>query len=137
MANWKVKVKGMKELEREMEKVVKEMKDELQTGTNDAANAVAGIVRSNAPGSIAEAVETKALPRKDNYPNVTMVGVNYNKAPHQHLVEYGTAPRYTSDGAYRGQMPADPFFRRSIDGAHGLIKNTIRDRARSPIDRRR
>ena len=133
---FKVKVKGIKELEREIDKVANEMKDALQMGTDEAASSVATIIRSNAPGSISEAVETKPLPQRDRYPEVTMVGVNYNKAPHSHLIEYGSGPRYHASGKYVGQMPANPFFRRSIDGARGLIKNRIEERARGPIKRR-
>ena len=138
--SWKVKVKGMKELEREIDKVANEMKDALQMGTEEAANSVASIVRSNAPagptGNLQGAVETKPLPRRDGLPEVTMVGLNYNKAPHQALIEFGTGPRYHASGKYVGQMPAQPFFRRSIDGARGLIKNRIEERARGPIKRR-
>jgi len=137
---WKVKVKGTKELQKELDKVANEMKDALQLGTEEAANSVAGIVRSNAPvgptGNLRGAVETKPLPRRDGYPEVTMVGVNYKKAPHQHLVEFGSGPRYHSSGRYVGQMPAQPFFRRSIDGARGLVKSIIRENAETPIKRR-
>ena len=136
MGKWKVEVKGMKELQREIDNVAEEMKDALQMGTEEAASAVAGIIRSNAPGSIAEAVETKPLPQGKNYPEVTMVGINYRKAPHQHLVEFGSGPRYHASGKYVGQMPAQPFFRQSIDGARSLIKGRIEERASGPIERR-
>ena len=136
----KVEVKGMKELEREMKKVVAEMKDALQMGTEEAASSVANIIRSNAPagptGNLKKSVTTKLLPRKRDYPEVTMVGCDYSIAPHQHLVEFGSGPRYHASGKYVGQMPANPFFRRSIDGARGLIKNRIEERARGPIKRR-
>ena len=134
--SWRVEIKGMDKLNKEIDKIVQEMRDDLQMGTDEAANAVAAIIRSNAPGSISEAVETRPLPQKEGYPEVTMVGVNYNKAPHAHLVEFGTGPRYHASGKYVGQMPAQPFFRRSIDGARGLIKNRIEERARGPIKRR-
>jgi len=133
---WKVKVKGMKELEREIDKVANEMKNALQMGTEEAASSVATIIRGSAPGSISEAVETKPLPQSDRYPEVTMVGVNYRRAPHAHLIEFGSGPRYHASGKYVGQMPAQPFFRRSIDGARGLVKNRIEERARGPIKRR-
>ena len=133
----RVEVKGIKELEKELDRVAQEMRDSLNMGTVDAAEATASTIRRHAPGKISEAVATKPLPRKSNYPEVTMVGVDFFKAPHSHLVEFGTGPRYHASGKYVGQMPADPFFRRSIDEARGTIKNTIRDRAKEPIDRRR
>ena len=133
---FKVKVKGMKELEKALSAITKEMTDELQVGTEEAASKVASIIRARAPGSIADAVEIKPLPRREHYPEVTLVGVNYNKAPHGHLVEFGTGPRYHASGKYVGQVPANPFFRRSIDESRRMIKGTLRDRAEAPIRRR-
>jgi len=126
---FKVKVKGMKELEREMTKVVEEMRDSLQVGTNEAAEATASIIRARTPvgptGNLKKSVTTKPLPRKRDYPEVTMVGCDYRIAPHQHLVEFGSA-----------RNAPNPFFRRSIDGARQLIKGSIRSNAEAPIRRR-
>jgi len=125
----KVKVSGMKELEREMNKVVDEMRDALKMGVDEAAETTAGIVRSNTPegptGNLRRSVTTKPLPRKDGYPEVTMVGCDRSIAPHQHLVEFGTA-----------RSSPNPFFRRSIDGARGVIKSAIEGQAKGPIRRR-
>lgn len=58
------------------------------------------------------------------------VGPNYSRsakgkgyAPHAHLVEFGTGPRYQkSTGKFVGQMPAKPFMRPAFDtGASGFI----------------
>lgn len=129
MAKFQVKVEGLKELQAEMNKVVKEMEDALQMGTDEAAGAVAGVVRANAPlgptGNLRKSVTTKPLPRKSGYPQVTLIGCDYRIAPHQHLVEFGSA-----------RSSANPFFRRSIDGARGTIKSAIANRARGPLNRR-
>lgn len=37
-------------------------------------------------------------------------GVSGRIAPHLHLVEYGTKPRYTDSGAYKGIMPKGMYF---------------------------
>ena len=39
-----------------------------------------------------------------------MTATGFRRAPHGHLIEFGTKPRYTKKGAYRGVMPANPFF---------------------------
>ena len=44
------------------------------------------------------------------------VGANYRKgtegyAPHAHIVEFGTEPRFHSSGKFVGQMPAYPMLR--------------------------
>lgn len=133
----KVQVTGMKELEKELDRVAREMKDALCLGTEEAARAVGEIVRLRAPGSIKRAVRTKPLPRKDKYPEVTLVGIDYHQAPHAHLVEFGTGPRYHASGKYVGQMPAQPFFRESIDMARGAVAGQIKRRARGPLDKRK
>ena len=125
-----VKVTGMKELQKNMADVVKELEDAMEGGTQEAAEYAAGIVRRNTPvgptGNLKRAVTTKQLPKKAGYAPNTMVGLNYNIAPHQHLVEYGTS-----------RARANPFFRRSIDQAKSGIKQRIKEAGKGPIDRRR
>lgn len=48
-------------------------------------------------------------------------------APHAHLVEFGTAPRYQkSTGKFVGAMPANPFTRRAWDGSAAGALGTIK-----------
>lgn len=37
------------------------------------------------------------------------------EAPHAHLVEFGTKPRYHKSGKYVGAMPPDPYMRPAFD----------------------
>ena len=140
---FQVKITGMKELKQNMDAVIKELEDAMEGGTQEAADYAEGIVRRNTPvgptGNLQAAVTTKPLPRKKGYPPNTMVGLDYNIAPHQHLVEFGTAPRYHASGKSVGAhpKPANPFFRTSIDQAKAGIKGRIGDSAKSVIDRRR
>lgn len=132
-----VKVEGMKELEQEMAKFLQEMEDDLQGGTDDAANMVAGMIRAAAPyPRFKQAVTTKQLPRRADKPQVTMVGLDYNIAPDAHLTEFGTAERFHASGKSVGAMPANPFFRRTIDSAKSAIKAAIAAKAGAPIRRR-
>lgn len=41
------------------------------------------------------------------------------KGQHGYIVEFGTKPRYTKTGAFRGIMPANPFMRRAWDSEKG------------------
>ncbi|MZR14227.1 hypothetical protein GQE99_14485 [Maritimibacter sp. DP07] len=44
------------------------------------------------------------------------------EAPHAHLVEFGTGPRWQkSTGRYVGEMPANPFMRRSWEATKGRV----------------
>jgi hypothetical protein len=40
---------------------------------------------------------------------------------HLHLIEFGSGPRYTKTGAYRGVMPADPYMRPGFDTTHTVV----------------
>jgi hypothetical protein len=79
------------------------------------------------PGVLQRSVQTKALKDRPNMPPAARVRM---RAPHAHLVEYGTGPRFrgiTKDkktGAwvgtgkrfgYTGFMPANPFFQRAVE----------------------
>ena len=127
---FKVKVTGLKELKQNMEQVAREMEDAMEAATNEAAEYAAGVVRSNTPvgptGNLKKAVTTKPLPRKKGYAPNTLVGLDWQIAPHQHIVEFGTV-----------RSRANPFFRQSINKAKAGIKSRIRSTAKGPIDRRR
>lgn len=45
------------------------------------------------------------------------VGANYGQggAPHAHLIEWGTGPRYTSAGAFRGSVAPQPMLQPAWD----------------------
>lgn len=43
------------------------------------------------------------------------IGPNKRRAPHAHLVEFGTGPRFHKSGKYVGVMPPDPFVRPAWD----------------------
>lgn len=124
-----VQVHGLKELQKEMEKLVGEMEDELQIGTDDAANLAVGTLRQNAPrgpsGNMADSITTKPLPRRDNMPQVTMVGADYNIAPHQHLVEFGSV-----------KWQGNPFFRNTIDSMRNAMQSAIQSKAEQPVRKR-
>ncbi len=137
---YRVEVTGTAELQHALDMVARELADAMETGTNEAAEVVAGMVRAQAPvgptGNLRRGVQTKRLSRSDVYPATTLVGVDYGIAPHQHLVEFGTGPRYAKGtGAYRGQMPPQPFFRATIDAARGVIKGILRERGAGALRR--
>lgn len=58
----------------------------------------------------------------------TRIAVNVGaKAPHAHLVEFGTAPRKQKNGKSTGTMPAEPFIRPAFDAGKDRAIATIRD----------
>ncbi len=136
----KFKIEGMEELKAEMNRLLGEMREATGDGVEACAESLAEIVRNNTPEgptkNLKRAVTTKKLPDKPRYPPTTMVGLDYGIAPHQHLVEFGTGPRYHKSGKSVGYMPAQGFFRRAIDQASGRIENIMRSHAKKPIERR-
>lgn len=59
-----------------------------------------------------------------------VIGPRWPMGAHGHLVEYGTQPRFTKAGAFRGKMPAMPFMRSAWDANIGsskaILQNTMR-----------
>jgi len=51
------------------------------------------------------------------------VGANYGAggAPHAHLLEFGTGPRYTKNGAFRGSVAPDPMLQPAWDANKGRL----------------
>ncbi len=130
-----VRVTGVETVIRNVENFKRSMLEELETSADAGANMAAGLIRSAAPGSIKEGVATKRLPRKEGYPAVSMVGIKWFGFQHAHLIEFGTAGRYHKSGKYVGAMPANPFFRSSIDSAKGQMKNAFVSGASRAIQR--
>lgn len=46
-------------------------------------------------------------------------------APHAHLVEFGTGPRYHASGKYVGAMPPDPFMRPAWEAHRATILDDL------------
>ena len=71
----------------------------------------------------------KASQRKGRFDKSVVTVYVGSSSPHAHLVEFGTGPRYDPNGAYRGVMPADPFFRGAWDSkkktALGLLQQEL------------
>jgi len=61
-------------------------------------------------------------------------------APHAHLVEFGTGPRYQANGKYVGIMTPDPFLRPAWDANKDEVlanlATAIREEIEKALDRR-
>lgn len=54
---------------------------------------------------------------------------------HSHLVDRGTVKRYTRDGRYRGIMPANYFWKQTLDEDSGMAAEAVLDGIREYIYR--
>ena len=85
-------------------------------------------VKKNAPvvtGNIKRSIVAKKFKKQGLYEPGAFVAIDRKIAPHAHLLEYGTEARYDAAGAYRGQMPAKPFFRPAIDSNMHLAARIV------------
>lgn len=134
--NIRVKLSGVQDVK----KLFADLADELpaqrkavKEAMKEAAEPMATDARAKAPrdqGDLAESivVTDKVIASQKGDVLQTgreavqvFVGPSYSKfdahyAPHAHLVEFGTGPRYTKDGKFTGQTPAQPFMRPAYDG---------------------
>lgn len=133
-------LEGLEELQETLEGLAKKVDNEANTEiVYEAADKhVTSAVRSNAPvgpsGNLKNAIVTRKMPVSDNYPALALTAVDRKIAPHAHLVEDGSGPRY-ADGKYIGEMPPNPFFRSSVQQslptAFNFIENELRNRVNS------
>lgn len=54
-----------------------------------------------------------------------LVGADYSIAPHQHLVEFGTAERHRSSGGSTGAAPPQPYMRPALEAKKRDIARII------------
>lgn len=103
-------MRGVKESKRAFARVEKAVSDpKLKRVVLAGAKEIEKIAKSIVAvdrAVLKNAIETKVLPGN---PAVAVVFPNYGRAPHAHLVEFGTGPRFDSNNKYVGEAPAQPF----------------------------
>ena len=113
-----------RELEWMLDQLPKAMsKTVLKNALKKAAAPIRAAAEANAPagptGNLKRGMiistELKSHKVRARKSVIVFVGADAVSAPHAHLVEFGTAPRYHENGKYVGQMPANPFFRHAWD----------------------
>ena len=145
------RIDGIDDLKRQIEKITREMgPDNVEKVNYDAADIITREVQSRAPqgptGNLKSSPVTKKLKREYyGHPARAIAAIDRKKAPHAHLVEYGTSSRrevkdkqvlYDSKtgkffGKSVGPMTARPFFRPAVDAkyneAFDFLKNGLGD----------
>ena len=72
---------------------------------------------------------------RGNYPLHVLIAPKYPEGNLAHLFEYGTKPRYTKDGSYRGQIIATPFMRPAIDSNIKQVDKQIGARIKTEVQK--
>lgn len=143
-----MKVEGFKELDSLLQAMPRRLASQAVTsGMRRALQPVATAARAYAPGSLSTRIRIsptvkagqmlQALEKPGPGRKVMFVG---SGAPHAHLVEFGTAPRFQKNGRYTGIMPPDPFLRPAWDANRdevlARLAETIREQIKAALKRR-
>lgn len=116
-------ISGFKEIDALLQSMPRRLAGQgVTAGLRKALQPVAAAARSYAPGSLDTRIriaptikagqQAQSLEKPGPSRRVMYVG---STAPHAHLVEFGTGPRFHKSGKYVGIMPPDPFLRPAWD----------------------
>lgn len=150
MSGVTVHVRGLDELDRELTKLgVKMRRKIIGKAMRKGAAPIAKAVRRNAPRGkkyagkkakdvrgivLRRSVQVRSAKKRRGEQEDVSVRVTAN-VPHAHIVEYGSGPRFHDDGKYVGQMPANPFMRRSFEATKGAAQAIIATTIAAEIER--
>lgn len=115
------------------------MRKAMRTSGNMARSALRKAAPKGPTGNLRKSVYARPFTRG----NAVGITVGFT-APHQHLVEGGTKPRYRKGkgrlrrifgvkGGYTGVMPANPFFERKMQSLDPKIRASLEDKIVSEV----
>ncbi len=125
-----VEIIGLPELYKQLDEIGKSMsseqvEDALLVGAMTLQQAVKQAAPRGPTGNLRKDIKVKQLPKRGDAPKSAIVK---SLAPHDHLVEFGSKPRFTKSGKYTGIMPAHPFFRPAVDAnREGVFSQIVED----------
>lgn len=136
-----ISVNELAKLNKQLEDLPRDISRKILTGAlRKAARPIAKECRATAPvgptGNLRNSFKVRVIPARILRRRFKVAGVyitsRASHAPHAHLVEKGTGPRYTRSGRYTGIMPANPFMARAaaklFPSSLVIIQNEIRVR---------
>ncbi len=146
MAGFEVTLEGTEDLQKQFNELTKRLSaDEVEPLFLEGATTVADAARANAPkgptGNLKEGIIAKLLRRYKDHPAAAIAAINYKKAPHAGLVEYGTSERIGGEKSKRyagrrfGIMPRHPFFRPAWDTNKDSVLETILSKLKSKVEK--
>jgi len=126
-------------LEKQLKELVKSMDPDktepvLLEGARDLAKEMKALAPAGPTANLKKSIRAKLLKRYVNNP-AAGAGVNRRKAPHSHLVEFGTDDRYHKSGKYVGKMPMQPFLRPAWDANKERITKGIIEKLKGLVDK--
>ena len=101
-----------------------------RTAITKTARRLTRSVKQQAPVGESKFLKRSIAFKVRTYPNGNIVGVvgsRKGQAPHAHLIEEGTAERFTRAGDSRGEGPAVRFVRRTYNALKGVLHSFMLD----------
>lgn len=129
-------IQGFEELEKKYKHLIEFVDEEkLETGLMEPAKKLKSAIRRKAPkgptGNLRKGVVAKRFKKKVKGSPSVFVAMDYRKAPHANLVEFGTGGlRYPTSRAKK-MKPGESWLTSSINGRVLRIKHTGRMPAQS------
>jgi HK97 gp10 family phage protein len=127
-----VDLTGTDELNQKFENMVKAIgKEKLEPILLKKAKDMRTRIRANTPrgrtGNLRKGIIAKLLPRKENYPVVSMASINFKRAPHAGLVERGHGGPHPA--------PPHPFFHPVVEDNIDRIAREIKQEVIAEVER--
>lgn len=138
MVEVEVKFEGAKYIERALKELgnARDVLSVLSSMLNAGAKVIGKDARRRAPrrtGDLAKKIHWRKAKSKSKTEVIWKV---ISGARQSHLVEFGTAPRRTKKGAYRGHVPANPFMRKAYDNNKKEVIASIEKKAWQAISKK-
>jgi HK97 gp10 family phage protein len=90
-------------------------------------------------GNLKKSPQAKGLSLNDFQPPIALATINRKRAPHAHLLEFGTGDRIAKRGKYRGKhfgiMKAQPFFWPAVKNKWDSVMSYVLGELKNRIDR--
>ncbi len=122
-----IDVKGLEELRRRVGSILTVLDGrDVENVLVGGARVILAEARRRAPrgptGNLIRSIKAKKGRRRGRLFSIAFCAVDRKIAPHAHLVEYGTGPRYQKrPKKYVGEMPAKPFFRPAVEATKAEV----------------
>jgi HK97 gp10 family phage protein len=125
-------IKGLDALERETNKIIKDLSEEKTKLLLGQAQIVRDRIKEKAPrgktGNLKKAAYAAALPETTTSVAVAFAGIRPRKAPHAHLVEFGHGGPHPA--------PAHPFIRPAWEETKEQVRENIKSGLKQVVERR-
>lgn len=124
-------IQGLDKLLKKLEETNKAIsQEEVKKIVRDESKVIINTAQSKAPSTDIKNSIGFIEKNEQKFTKTVLIGPRYYgsfRGQLAHTFEYGTAPRYTKDGKYRGHITARPFMRPALDAnASNIVTNVTK-----------